>query len=300
MTKRTLLFLLCLVTAGALRAQSVAFTFDDAVKTDDATRLTPAERNAALLGALRDARVKAALFLTMKWARGAGLELAREWGDAGHLIGNHTITHLYFNSPKVSLEDYEKEVLDCDTVIRDLPGYAKIFRFTFLKEGDTAEKRDGFRAFLKSVGYRPAPVSIDASDWYYNLRLLDRLKKDPGANLEPYRKAYLAHLRDRAAYYDGLSKTILGRSVKHVILLHHNLINALFLPDVIAMFRDLGWTPIDASEAFRDPVYAAEPQILPAGESILWALAKEKGIKGLRYPGEDGEYEKPILDKLGM
>ena len=30
------------------------------------------------------------------------------------------------------------------------------------------------------------------------------------------------------------------------------------------------------------------------------ALAKEKGVAGLRYPGEDEVYEKPILDRLHL
>ncbi len=70
--------------------------------------------------------------------------------------------------------------------------------------------------------------------------------------------------------------------------------------DVFQMFRGRAWKVIDAVDAFEDPIYRSEPNILPAGESILWALAKEKGLEGLRYPGEDGEYEKPILDRLGL
>jgi hypothetical protein len=141
---------------------------------------------------------------------------------------------------------------------------------------------------------------VDASDWYYSQRLGDRLKKNPQADTNPYKDAYLRHLYDRAQYYDGLSQAVLGRSVAHVLLLHHNLINALFLRDVIQMFKDKGWTLIDSEAAFKDPVYAMRPDILPAGESILWALAKQKGVPGLRYPGEDDVYEKPILDRLHL
>ena len=57
-----------------------------------------------------------------------------------------------------------------------------------------------------------------------------------------------------------------------------------FLGDVIHMFRDKGWALIDAEVAFRDPVYAMRPNTLPAGESVFWALAKEKGVGGLRSP----------------
>ncbi len=38
---------------------------------------------------------------------------------------------------------------------------------------------------------------------------------------------------------------------------------------------------------------ASEPDTLPAGESIVWAKAKERGIQNLRYPGEDSVYEEP-------
>jgi hypothetical protein len=41
-----------------------------------------------------------------------------------------------------------------------------------------------------------------------------------------------------------------------------------------------------------------KPNTLPAGESILWALAKERGVNGLRYPAEDGPYEQAILDRV--
>jgi hypothetical protein len=44
------------------------------------------------------------------------------------------------------------------------------------------------------------------------------------------------------------------------------------------------------------------PKIVPAGESLIWALAKETGKfdKVLRYPGEDSEYENAKMDKLGL
>jgi len=126
------------------------------------------------------------------------------------------------------------------------------------------------------------------------------IRENPHADTGPYRDAYLRHLYSRAEYYDGLSHEVLGRSVAHVLLLHHNLINALFLRDVIHMFQDKGWTLIDAETAFKDPVYSLHPDILPAGESVLWALAKQHGVSGLRYPAEDDVYEKPILDRLGL
>jgi hypothetical protein len=68
------------------------------------------------------------------------------------------------------------------------------------------------------------------------------------------------------------------------------------------MLKRKGWEPIDAEEAFTDAVFLAQPKVLPAGESIIWSLAKEKGTiaKSLRYPAEDSQYENKRMDKLGL
>jgi hypothetical protein len=107
---------------------------------------------------------------------------------------------------------------------------------------------------------------------------------------------------ERATYYDDLSRKAIGRSVKHTILVHYNLLNALFLGDLLDMFLSKGWKLIDATEAFKDPIFSAEPKIVPAGESIVWAIAKELGKfeSVLRYPGEDSEYENARMDELGL
>jgi hypothetical protein len=41
---------------------------------------------------------------------------------------------------------------------------------------------------------------------------------------------------------------------------------------------------------------------VPAGNSIVWSLAKEKGTiaKSARYPAEDGEIENARMNKLGL
>ena len=83
-----------------------------------------------------------------------------------------------------------------EEVLRALPRYRKLFRFPYLKEGSTPQQRDEMRAFLKARGYRNGHVTIDASDWYVDQRLRDRLKKDPRADRAPYRDFYLDHIRE--------------------------------------------------------------------------------------------------------
>jgi peptidoglycan/xylan/chitin deacetylase (PgdA/CDA1 family) len=240
--------------AFAAQAQSIAFTFDDGPHTSDGPRLNAQQRNTAMLAALAKHKVKAALFVTCGNGADtpAGLALARAWGDAGHVVGNHTMTHPDLH--KTALPDYQREIMDCDRIISGLPGYRKWFRFTFLREGNTPEKRDGMRAFLARENYRNAYVSLDTSDWRLNDKLVELLKRDPQADVSAIRSAYLGHIKQRALAYRALSQQLQGRDIAQVILLHHNLINAMWLDDVIAMFREMGWTITTPQAAFADPV----------------------------------------------
>jgi peptidoglycan/xylan/chitin deacetylase (PgdA/CDA1 family) len=281
----------------------IAITMDD-FAWNKSVKLTPEERNRAILRALKShGGLKAALFVAGKNADNEmGQTLLGEWDKAGHLIGNHSYSHKYLNSAKTTAEVFNADILKGEEVIRTFSCFRRSFRFPYLKEGETSAKRDAVRLFLKQNGYRTGHVTIDASDWAVDDRLSARLTKDPNADLKPYRDFYLGHMWERSLYYDDLSKKALGRSVKHTILMHYNLLNALFLGDLLKMFKERGWKLIDADEAFKDPVFSAEPKIVPAGESIIWALAKETGKfdKLLRYPGEDSEYEKAKMDQMGL
>ncbi len=280
-------------------AQTLALSFDDGF--DPREQPSASEWNAAILDALRDAKVRSILFAAGSRVDSAeGLALVKAWGDAGHRIGNHTYLHRSLGSTRTTLDAF---IADCErneALLKDVPGWTRRLRFPYLKEGDTADKRDGFRAWMDRHDDRSGAVSIDASDWYYDARYRNWRAAHPDADPAPFRRAYLAHLADRSAYYEALSRRVLHRSVKHVLLLHTNAINAAFLPDVIAMFRGHGWTIVAPDDAYDDPVYAMRPDVLPAGESILWSLAKQAGIADLRYPAEDDVYEKPSLDALGL
>jgi peptidoglycan-N-acetylglucosamine deacetylase len=305
MSLKNSLLVLLLGLASAAQAQSVAFTFDDGPRTSATALMSPQQRNQAMLDALARHRVKAALFVTADngATRPDGYALAKAWGAAGHAVGNHTMSHPDLNSAKVSLADYQKEVLDCDKIISTLPGYQKWLRFTFLREGNTPEKRDGMRRFLKENGYRNAYVSIDTSDWRLDQKLAEVLAKDGKADLAPLKAAYLSHLRQRALAYRTLAMQVQGRDIPQVILLHHNLLNALWLDDALAMFREMGWTFTTPAEAFRDPVYQLMPDRPVAGQSLLVSMARSLGVdkfEGWSRLMDDGDAEIEALGKLGL
>jgi hypothetical protein len=260
------------------------------------------EANSRILKAISSKDVRAALFVCgMRVDDADGARLLSGWDDAGHLICNHSYSHKFYGE-RTSYGDFAVDFLKNEKIIAPYHNRTALFRYPFLKEGDTVEKRDRFRALLKERGYRVGHVSIDASDWYVSQRFVDRLGKQPNAAVAPYRDYLIAHLLDRAAFYRQLALDVLGRDIRHTLLVHFNPLNAFVLAEVLHAFEAAGWQWIDASLAFEDPIYRSEPKTLPAGESLVWALAKEMGRfeDRLRYPGEDDVYERPKMDVLGL
>lgn len=281
---------------------TISFTFDDG-NTADMPGYVFREWNAMLLDNLEKEKIRAVFFVTGRNKTDEkGRFLLESWNARGHRIGNHTFSHPSYHSDKVSFEDFKLEFLRTDSIIRQYGNYIRLFRFPYLKEGNTPEKISWFRAFLQEQGYRNGHVTIDASDWAIDSRLQKKLKARPDADLQPFRRFYLEHLYARAVYYENLAHQLTGRHIPHTLLLHHNLSAALFLDDLIALFREKGWDIVPADEAFEDAIFREMPTHVPAGESLIWALAKQSGKYEavLRYPAEDETYERGRMDELGL
>jgi hypothetical protein len=98
-----------------------------------------------------------------------------------------------------------------------------------------------------------------------------------------------------------VSVKALGRSVNHTLLVHHNELNARFLGDVLDEYTRQGWKLVDAAQAYTDPVFRENPDVLPAGDSLVLAVGVERGkVERMRSPSEDGTYEAPHMDRLRL
>lgn len=283
-----------------LGSPGIAVTIDD-FDLADTVLMSGEDRDTAIRSALTRHGVKAGGFVAGKYIdnRLSPHVLAR-WSNDGHIIGNHSFSHRYFSGENA--DALMSDILKCEPLLARYPGFRKLFRFPYLAEGKTAEGRDTMRGLLKQHGYHNAHVTIDTSDWYIDNRLRERLKAEPRTSIEPYRRFYLDHVWERASYYDGLAKSLFGHPIDHTILLHHRLTTSLFLDAMLSMFKERGWRLVDAENAFASPIFALEPNALPAGQSLLWSATKGDGgfDNFLRYPGEDGEYEAPKMDALEL
>lgn len=271
-----------LALAGTwVSAQSLAFTFDDGPNLHTTPRMTALERHEALLAALKAEGVQAMFYVNARFLGEGpeGQQLLRMACEAGHLLANHTASHLDFHDGAITLEAFQADVLACDAMVRPYAGFRPFFRFPYLHEGHTAERRDAMRAFLAAKGYRPGHVGMDTSDWLIADAFQKALAADPALDLGPWRRFYLDHLRTQARAFDRLVRQVHGREVPLVVLLHHNLLNAHFLRDALEALKAEGWHFVSPETAYADPAYLAQPRIVPYADSLFEASARALGLK---------------------
>lgn len=281
---------------------TISFTFDDG-KTNDLGGYKITDWHQRILNTLSKHRIKAIMYVAGHNKKTVnGKYVLSTWNNAGHFIANHTLNHPNFNNDAITLEQYKQEFLSNDALIKQYSRYIKLFRFPYLKEGNTPEKVNGFRTFLKQQGYKHGFVTIDCVDWYIDSRLRTRLMENPTADVKPFKQFYIEHIYNRALFYDSLALVMTGRHINHSLLLHHNLAAALFLDDLIAHFKAQGWNIMDADKAYADEVYQTTTTTVPAGESLTWSMAKQSGKfeSVMRYPAESEVYEKDKMDALGL
>lgn len=298
--RNKLIAIVVLISLCANAQPKISFSFDDGT-LGSKPGYSLQQWNSLLLNKMDAAGVKAIFFVAGKGKESEkGRYLLESWDDSGHLIANHTYSHPNYNNEGVDFESFAKEIVRNDAIINKHDNYTRLFRFPYLKEGNTPKKIDSIRKFLKSKNYKNGYVTIDASDWYIDSRLLKRLRQNATADITAYRDYYLNHLWEKAQYYESLSYEMYGRHINHTLLLHHNLAAALFMDDLIKMFKEKGWQVISAKEAYTDPIFDKIPKY--AGESLLYALARDSGKYNhlLRFPPEDSQYEKKKMDKLGL
>ncbi len=219
----------------------------------------------------------------------ARVKILEQWLDAGMILANHTYAHKNYN--KIYFSEFRNDILGGEIFLKDLlesKGYGlKYFRHPHLYRGDTKDKADSLQAFIDSLGYTTAPVSIDNSDyifsWAYEKAKYnnnDSLAKRIGGD-------YVNYMEDVLKYYEGQSISILGYNMKHILLMHANLINADYFEDVIKMYVRNGYGFITLDEALNDRCYNSKDEYYKkSGISWLHRWAYTVGKRGDFFKGE--------------
>lgn len=292
--KNKIVFLFITFACLLSESREIALTFDDCPRKAGPV-LDPMDRDKKLVSALKDAGIQAAFFCNSPSREINGLQRLKYFTDNGHLIANHSADHpdLY----KISPQEFNKNIDQAHAVLNTLPGFRKWFRFPFLHEGKSSKDVEAVRSHLKQTGYTNGYVTIDTEDWYVDEVLRQKVAAGKKYDQLKLCQAYSRMLTDNGSLFDEMAAKALGRSVKHVILLHETDLNALCLSTVIQAFKKEGWVFVSPDEAYRDPLSKQEPKSSSKlNNGRVFALAKEAGYKGPYFTRwiEETEIEKEL------
>lgn len=275
------------LSSAALADKRIALSFDDAPRQRGAF-FTPEERTAKLIAALRQAKVRQAVFFVnpgrLETPDGAGgEERIAAYARAGHLIANHTFSHPHLSA--ITAEAFLADVDKGEAWLKGRPGYRPWLRFPFLDEGGKDKaKRDAVRAGLAARGLRNGYVTADGTDWHLEQLTIDAKAAGKPMDMKALRRLYLQMQLSGVGYHDAMARSALGRSPAHVLLLHETDLAALFIADLVTELRRQGWTIVSADQAYADPLRKAFPDVPFAHGTLTGSLAWEKNIDPPLYP----------------
>jgi peptidoglycan-N-acetylglucosamine deacetylase len=273
----------------------LALTFDDAPRESSA-HLDGTTRAARLIAELSAAKVpQVAFFCNTERFDASGRARIESYAEAGHLIANHSHSHLDLH--RVGAARFLEDMRVADETLRGIPNLRKWLRFPFLHEGKTIEERDSMRIALRQMEYFSAYVTMDNYDWYMDSLFQEAVRAGKTIDHEKLRNAYVDLLAESIEFYDGLAREQLGRSPRHVLLLHENDLAALFIGDLIARLRRDGWEIISPELAYADPIAAIEPDTLALGQGRIVAIAEQNGVRDSRSRWESESTLKAEFDR---
>lgn len=187
----------------------------------------------------------------------ARLGLLRKWLGKGFELGNHTYSHRSLN--ELAIEEFEADVVRGEPATAALMGShglkLRYFRHPFLHVGLDLAKRQAFEAWLTARGYTVAPVTIDNDDYIFAAVYAGSLKEGDPATARRVAEAYLTYMDAVFAFHEGLSQSLFGRPIRHVLLLHANELNADYSGRLFSRLRERNYDFVPLSRALEDPAY---------------------------------------------
>ena len=212
-------------------------------------------------------------------------EVLKIWTDAGFSLGNHTYSHLDLNT--ATLQAFEAEIVADEAILQQFMGARDWhwFRYPFLHEGNTLEKRHAIRKYLQENGYHVAQVTLDFGDYAWNNPYARCMAKQDKQAILWLKSSYLNTATNDIALDRKLSAVLFGRDVKYVLLLHIGAFDSIMLPDLLDLFKKQGFDFVLLADAEKDPAYQSDPDApLKFGGTLLEQLIESKALKYPPHP----------------
>lgn len=185
----------------------------------------------------------------------------KTWVHGGQLLGNHTYGHV--NLDKVTANQFIHQIQMDEPYLTKLMGKKDYhyFRYPYLHEGETLDKRNAVRHFLFANNYKIAQVTMDFEDYLWNNPYARCVKKGDRASIEWLKKSYLKNALNSITVAHQLSMSIFHRDIKNILLVHIGAFDAQMLDQVLTAFEKRGVKIILLKEALQDKVYSINPNI---------------------------------------
>ncbi|HEX5072033.1 MAG TPA: hypothetical protein VFW03_02435 [Gemmatimonadaceae bacterium] len=88
-------------------------------------------------------------------------------------------------------------------------------------------------------------------------------------------------------FYEAQSRTIVGREIPQVLLIHASLLNADMFDTLVQMMERRGYTFAKLEDVLSDSAYrSADTYVGPGGITWLHRWALTRGMRGATFAGE--------------
>lgn len=207
-------------------------------------------------------------------------EALQRWVSSGMNIGNHTWSHPSLNS--VSAHTFEQDIARDEPTLRQYAGDRDWhwFRFPYLEEGATLEKRNHVRQWLREHGYRIAQVTLTIQDDDWSDPYIRCLAKHDEAGIAWLKQSYV----ENAAHLIRLGREeeliVFGHEIPNVLLLHATRFTTLMLPSLLQILRQDGFRFMPLAKVERNSAYALDPSLgLADGGTLPSQLIEARHLK---------------------
>src|SRR5579864_2462550 len=278
------LVLLLLLSGTAAAAQEVAVTVDDLPSHGALPPgMSRADVARSILKTLRDYRVpKVYGFVNAKKLEQhpEDMEVLQLWRAAGFPLGNHTFAHLSLNAS--SAAEFEQNVAANEATLKTLMGRQNWhwFRYPYLWEGDTLEKRHAVRQYLHEHKYHIAQVTLDFEDYLWNGPYARCMEKKDAASIEWLKTSYMATAAEYIALDRAMANLVYGRDIRHVLLVHIGGFETVMLPRLLDFLKKQNFRFVTLPEAEKDAAYLSDPDVaLKDGGTLLDQMMESKQLE---------------------
>ena len=260
----------------------MAITFDDLPAHGP---LPPGESRidiaTKIIAALREAGVAP----VYGFVNGADLEqhpgdedVLKAWREAGNMLGDHSWSHMNLNQH--SIEEFEADVNRNQPLLMQLTKDKNEdwhwFRFPFLAEGDTSEKRAGIRKFLALRGYKIAAVTMSFGDYQWNEPYARCKAKGDEKAIALLQSSFLSAAEDSISYYRDMSGALYRRDIPYVLPMHIGALDAEMMPRLLDLYQSKGFQFVTLPQAESDVFYRIDTELslLPGADTLEGLMAE--------------------------